>query len=50
MRLLKTFKRKFRALLLLMGIAAMFTPGIVRCSGEVNPHGNSGHNSIVLNR
>jgi hypothetical protein len=51
MRLLKTFQRKLRVLLLLMGIAAIFTPGFLRCSGEVGePRGNSGHNSIVVNR
>ncbi|MGE5444103.1 MAG: hypothetical protein ACM3SR_05790 [Ignavibacteriales bacterium] len=50
MRLLKIFQRRFRALLILMGIAAMFTPGIFRCSTDVEPHGNSGRNSIVLNR
>lgn len=50
MSLLKSVKRKFRALLIFMGIAAMFTPGIVKCSGEVGQHGNSGHSSIVANR
>ena len=51
MRLLKTFQRKLRVLLLLMGIAAIFTPGVFRCSGEVGEsHSNSGHNSIAVNR
>jgi hypothetical protein len=50
MRLLKTYKRKFRALLLLMGIAAMFTPGLLRCSGDVGHSGNFGRNSILVNR
>ena len=50
MRLLKTFQRKLRVLLVLMGIAAIFTPGVFRCSTEVNPHGNSGHTSIFVNK
>ena len=50
MKLLKVFQRRFRALLILMGIAAMFTPGIFRCSSDISPHGNSGHNSIVVNK
>jgi hypothetical protein len=37
MRLLKTFRKSFTALLLFVGIAAVFSvPGLVRCSGEVD--------------
>jgi hypothetical protein len=50
MRLLKVFERRFRALLILMGIAAIFTPGIFRCSADVSKNGNSGQISIVVNR
>jgi hypothetical protein len=38
MRLLKTFQRGFRVLLLFVGITTVFSlPALVRCAGSVDP-------------
>jgi hypothetical protein len=47
MRLLKTFRKGFTALLLFVSIAGVFSvPGLVRCAGEVDPEESAAVSTI----